>query len=70
MPASTLEQPTTTLPTLGVTSVDPVTVEGDSILLHPDRMELGRFYVVELKGSPYIYRRVSDTEVEVYGLLE
>jgi hypothetical protein len=33
-------------------------------------MEMGRFYFAELEGQPYLYRKVSDHEVEVYGLAE
>ena len=33
-------------------------------------MMLGKFYLAELGHKPYIYRRVSDTEVEIYGLAE
>lgn len=45
-----------------------VRAEGDSVSLNPEYMEVGRFYLVELKGEPYLYRKVSDHEVEVYGL--
>lgn len=48
----------------------PVEVVGDSIVFNPKSMTLGRFYVVELEGKPYLYRRVSETEVEVYGLAD
>ncbi len=48
----------------------PVEVQGDSVLFRPADMALGRFYLAELKQRPYIYRRVSDTEVEIYGLAE
>ena len=48
----------------------PVEVVGDSIVFRPKSMTLGRFYVVELEGKPYLYRRVSETEVEVYGLAD
>ena len=47
-----------------------VEVVGDSIVFNPKSMTLGRFYVVELEGKPYIYRRTSETEVEVYGLAD
>lgn len=45
-----------------------VRVEGDSVILNPEYMEVGRFYFAELKGEPYLYRKVSDQEIEVYGL--
>ena len=31
---------------------------------------MGKFYFAELEGQPYLYRKVSDHEVEVYGLAE
>ena len=45
-------------------------VVGDSIVFNPKSMTLGRFYVVELEEKPYLYRRVSETEVEIYGLAD
>ena len=48
----------------------PVEVVGDSIVFNPKSMTLGRFYVVELEEKPYLYRRTSETEVEVYGLAD
>ncbi len=46
----------------------PVSVTENSIVFNPQEMELNKYYLAELKGSPYLYRRVSDGEVEVYGL--
>ena len=48
----------------------PVEVGEDSIVFKPSAMVTGRFYLAELKGKPYLYRRVSETEIEVYGLAE
>jgi len=48
----------------------PVEVEENSIVFKPSAMVTGRFYLAELKGKPYLYRRVSETEIEVYGLAE
>jgi|GEM_PF-5898274 len=43
--------------------------EGDSVRLNPQHMEIGQFYFAELKGrTSYLYRKVSDHEVEVYEL--
>ena len=48
--------------------VQPVEEKGDSIVFRPTAMVIGRFYLAVLKGAPYLYRRISETEVEVYGL--
>jgi len=45
-----------------------VTVEGNSTKINPQYMQLCRFYLVELDGEPYLYRKVSKHEVEIYGL--
>lgn len=47
-----------------------VKAESDSIEFRPKDMEFGHFYFAELKGKPYLYRKVSEHEVEVYGLAE
>ena len=47
-----------------------VRVEGDSIRLHPEAMLTGYFYTAVLNGEPYLYRKTSDSEIEVYGLDE
>ena len=49
-------------------AAEPVKVVGDSVVFDPKAMELNKFYLAELNGAPYIYRRVSAGEVEVYGL--
>ncbi len=51
-------------------SREPVEVRGDSVNFDMKLMETGRFYFAELDGQPYLYRKVSDHEVEVYGLAE
>ena len=43
---------------------------GDSIIFRPDLMKTGRFYMVEVDSKPYLYRKVGEGEVEVYGLAE
>lgn len=48
----------------------PVEVAENSVVFTPYEMEIDRFYFVELDGEPYLYRRVSDGEVEVYGLAD
>jgi len=47
-----------------------VWVREESIYFKIENMELGRFYFAELKGEPYLYRKISDHEIEVYGLAE
>lgn len=49
---------------------EPVKVVGNSVVFSPKSMELNKFYLAELNGAPYIYRRVSAGEVEVYGLAD
>ena len=51
-------------------ATEPVKVVGNSVVFSPKSMELNKFYLVELNGAPYIYRRVSAGEVEVYGLAD
>lgn len=48
----------------------PIKVTDDSVRFNPKYMELGKFYCVELNKEPYLYRKVSENEVEVYGLAE
>lgn len=47
-----------------------IRVQGDSVMFNPKYMRTGRFYFVELKNEPYLYRKVNEHEVEVYGLAE
>ena len=47
-----------------------VEVEGESIKFNVEKMELGRFYVVELANEPYLIRKVSEEVVDVYGVVE
>ena len=47
-----------------------IKVQGNSVVFNPKYMKLGHFYFVELKNKPYLYRKVSEYEVEVYGLAE
>lgn len=49
---------------------EPVKVVGNSVVFSPKAMELKKFYLAELSGAPYIYRRVNADEVEVYGLAD
>lgn len=48
----------------------PVEIEGDSVVFHPARMITGEYYLAVLRDEPYLYRKVSDTEVQVYGLAD
>ena len=48
----------------------PVFVTGNSIVFNPSEMEMNKYYLAELNGAPYLYRRVSSGEVEVYGLAD
>ena len=49
---------------------EPVHVQGDSINYNVEKMEINRFYLAVLKGEPYLFRKVSDHEVEIYGMAE
>lgn len=49
---------------------EPVEVRGDSVNFDMNLMKMGKFYFAELEGQPYLYRKVSDHEVEIYGLAE
>lgn len=64
------EPPTRDLPSLASHNRAPVYADDDAIVFEPDRMEFGRFYLAELNGAPYLYRRVGPGEVEVYGLAD
>lgn len=48
----------------------PVSVKDDSIVFNPHEMEMNKYYLAELNGAPYLYRRISSGEVEVYGLAD
>ena len=50
--------------------LSPVSVKDNSIVFNPHEMEMNKYYLAELNGSPYLYRRVSSGEVEVYGLAD
>lgn len=41
--------------------------EGDSIVVNPKFMEVGKFYLAETDDRPYLYRKNKDGEIEVYG---
>jgi hypothetical protein len=45
-----------------------VEVVDGRIVFRPKSMKLSRYYLAEVNGVPYVYRRVSEGEVEVYGL--
>ncbi len=51
-------------------TVPPVRVVEGSILIEPSRMETGHFYLAELDGKPFLYRKISEQEIEVYGMAE
>lgn len=49
----------------------PVRVVGKSVRFSPKDMELNKFYTAQLSDDEvYMYRRVSEGEVEVYGLAD
>ena len=49
----------------------PVRVVGKSVRFNPNEMELNKFYLAQLSDDEvYMYRRVSEGEVEVYGLAD
>ena len=50
--------------------MDPLVTEADSIVFHISRMNTVQFYTAVLKGKPYLYCKLSETEVEVYGLAD
>ena len=50
--------------------LEPVIAANDSVVFDPSIMETNKLYVVDLKGEVYAYRKVSDHEVEIYGLAE
>ncbi len=47
-----------------------VEVIGNSAVFRPAHMVAGQFYLAQINGKPYLYRKVSDVEVEIYGLAE
>ena len=47
--------------------VDAIEVGSDSMLINPKHMRLNLFYPAELKGERYLFRKISEHEVEVYG---
>ena len=47
-----------------------VNVQGNSVVFNPKYMKIGRFYCIEFENKPYLYRKISEYEVEVYGLAE
>jgi len=49
-------------------SGEAVEVVDNAIVFRPSAMRLNRYYLAELNGQPYLYRKVSEHEVEVYGL--
>ena len=49
---------------------NPIDIVGNSIVFNPHEMEMNKYYLAELNGAPYLYRRVSSGEVEVYGLAD
>ena len=67
MPVATAEKPLKEIPGRKGAPSEPVTVEDGAIRFRPSLMELNRYYVVDFNGEPFLYRRVSDGEVEIYG---
>ena len=57
--------------TQSVDAEQPIKVVGKSVVFDPARMELNKFYKAQLSDDEvYMYRRVSEGEVEVYGLAD
>ena len=48
----------------------PVQVVNGKIIFHPAQMELNRYYFVVFNGKPYLYRKLDEEEIEIYGLAE
>ena len=46
-----------------------VIVEDDSIVLDPKHMNIGQYYLAVMDDIPYLYRRINDKEIEVYGIV-
>lgn len=53
-----------------LTRIKAVRVQGESVVFDPRYMSLDRFYLIELNNEPYLYRKVNEDEVEIYGLAE
>ena len=47
-----------------------IEVVNGQIKIRPHAMKLNRHYLAEIDGKPYVYRRISEHEIEVYGLAE
>jgi len=47
-----------------------ITVTESSVLLNPNNMKVGHFYCAEIGNLPFLYRKINDREIEVYGLAE
>ena len=46
-----------------------VVVEEDSIALDAMQMNIGQYYLAVIANTPYLYRRINDKEIEVYGMV-
>ncbi len=44
-----------------------IITEHDSVVLNPKLMELDKFYLSVIDNKPYLYRKIDDNEIEVYG---
>jgi len=53
-----------------IADLEAVRVEGDLIVLDPAAMAINKYYFAMLDGEPYLYRKINEREVEVYGLAE
>jgi len=47
-----------------------VSVEDSSIVLDPKQMNIGQYYLAVIDEAPYLYRRINDKEIEVYGMAQ
>lgn len=51
----------------GFAEVDAIKVSNDSVRINPEHMKLNLFYPAEFKGERYLYKKISEHEIEVYG---
>jgi len=44
-----------------------IIMKDGSVVLHPKFMEQGKFYLAVPDDKPYLYRKIDNGEIEVYG---
>jgi hypothetical protein len=52
-----------------MTEPKPVIVKGKSVVIRPNFMMVGKFYLVDYDGKQLIYRKKDDLNIEVYEIL-